>query len=140
MNLFKKATGAALALAISVSAFTGISASGADNGSLVVAGGWYETAYAEWSNETNEANAKVEYKSVDETSYTVVDEELVRSLDNGNGRVDIPGLAAGNYNIRITTGSGEVLESVVKVTAYDRSGYAHFNNSGVGAYNDDNTC
>lgn len=108
---------------------------------LTLAQGWYETIYAEWSNDADAANAKVEYKASSDSAYTTVDSELVRATTNGGGRVDIPGLAAGDYDIRITTSAGEVLtQSGISVSAYDRSGYAHFNYSeGVGAYNNDGT-
>ncbi len=138
MKGFKKLTGGLLSVTMLMSAFSGIYVNAAES-DIVIAKGWYESCYAEWSNENDEANAKVEYKNVNDSVYTLVDEELVRNAENGNGRVDIVGLTPGNYNIKITTSSGTVLEDIVKVVAYDRSGYAHFNNEGVGAYNDDGT-
>lgn len=137
MTKFKKFMATIVSATMFATVFSGISVSAAS--SFVSVGGWYETAYAQWTNETNEANAKVEYKISGTDEYQLADEELVRQLDNGDGRVDIPGLSPNYYDLKITTGSGDVLNQTVKVVSYDRSGYAHFNNSGVGAYNDDGT-
>lgn len=99
-----------------------------------------EGLYAIWSNDSNGENAQIYYKKSDDKDYISVDEELVRG--NGNeGRVDIVGLSKGNYDIKIVTSAGtQLLRNNIPVSAYDRSGYAHFNNDeGVGAYNDDGT-
>ena len=84
----------------------------------------------------------MEYKLHDGVSaYTEADGELIRAT-SGGARADILGLRGGaSYDFKITTGDGAVLTVTnVPVSAYDRSGYAHFNYSeGVGAYNDDGT-
>ena len=98
-----------------------------------------ESITAIW-NESNPAGAKAEYTLHGQSAWKAVDGMLIRK-DGQNARVDILGLAAGVYDVRITTsgGASKLLENV-KVTAYDRSGYAHFNyNKGVGAYKDDGT-
>ncbi len=102
-------------------------------------GGWFETLYAQW-NDTNVAAAVVEYKKTEDTSYLKVDSELVRDY-SGKGRVDIPGLSAGNYDIKITAGNGTVYSKEnIMVKAHDRSGYAHKDYAqGVGAYKNDGT-
>ena len=89
------------------------------------------------------AATTVQYKKATNGNWMSVDKELVRALDANTARVDILGLAAGEYNVKI--GSTE-LPAPVTVNAYDRSGYAHFNRTssepaytGVGAYNDDGT-
>lgn len=137
MKILKRLTSIVLTAGFFASVFSGINVAAAS--SLISVGGWYETAYAEWSGESNESAAKAEYRITGTEAYTEVDEELVRSLDNGNGRVDIPGLEPNYYDLRITAGDGTVFNEQVKVVAYDRSGFAHYNNSGVGAYNDDGT-
>ncbi len=138
MKIFKKLTAGLLAAALIVAGIS-FNSMAADS-QLTGFGGWYETAYATWSNETNIAEAKVEYKKTDETDYTAVDSELIRQYGS-DARVDILGIARGNYDIKITTGSGEVLTAEnVFVGSEDRSGYAHFNYStGVGAYKNDGT-
>jgi len=63
------------------------------------------------------------------------------------GRADVVGLkAAGGYELKVVPvvgGSEDQSKastvSNLTVMAYDRSGFAHHNNSGVGAYNDDGT-
>ncbi len=94
-------------------------------------------------NFSGSANTTVQYKNVSDSDWITVDKELVRAIDSSTARVDILGLAAGEYNVKI----GETpLPAPVTVNKYDRSGYAHFNRrtsdtsySGVGAYNDDGT-
>lgn len=107
---------------------------------LTSCAGWYESLYATWSNDSTPKNASVYYKKSTDTEYTKVDNELIRSKDNG-GIVDIVGLSKGNYDIKIVTSTGtEIKRKQIPVDSYDRSGYAHFNyTSGVGAYNDDGT-
>lgn len=139
-----KRMGAALT-AISLTAgsagFMGINAFGAE----LAAAGWYNTIYAEW-NETNakSSNVKVEYKLAGESEYKALTgddaEYLIRQTDENKARVDIPGLKAGTYDIRITTSDSKTLTAQAKAVDEDRSGYAHFKcTTGVGAYKDDGT-
>lgn len=100
-----------------------------------------EKAAFEWVD-SNPEGAKVEYKLTSESTYTLVDEELVRATDESTARVDIVGLKGGaEYDFKITTSANDELTvSGMRVNSYDRSGYAHFNyDKGVGAYNDDGT-
>ena len=114
--------------------------------SFSTVGGWYETLYAEWSDSNPDSSAvSVGYKLSSASSYTYLSGNdltyLVRKDSSSLGRVDIPGLKAGTYDLRVTSSSGTVYEKTgISVYAHDRSGYAHFNNTtGVGAYNDDGT-
>ncbi len=80
----------------------------------------------------------VSYKSNDASSYTAIDNELIRI--NDNVVVDAVGLKAGTYSVKIEANNETLTLSNITVTKDDRSGYAHFNNSnGVGAYNNDGT-
>ena len=100
-----------------------------------------ESVAIEW-DENNISAVKVEYKLVSESAYKTVDKELIRQIDEDTARVDILGLKGGaTYDFKITTSAKKTLEeNGVTVSAYDRSGYAHFNyKQGVGAYNDDGT-
>ncbi len=101
--------------------------------------GYTEGIYAVFA-ETNAANANVQY-SLDGTTFKAVDKELIRQQDASNARVDIVGLAAGNYTIKITNSANKSKTiSNIAVTEEDRSGYAHFGaTEGVGAYNNDGT-
>lgn len=107
---------------------------------ITTQGVYAEGAYGEWED-ANASEAKVAYKLSTDSSYTEIDTELVRQKNSTTARFDVLGLKAGIYDFKITTSSKEELSmSNITITAYDRSGYAHFNaSSGVGAYNDDGT-
>ncbi len=108
---------------------------------LVEVKGLSETAYVVWKD-TKATYARAYYKKTDATNYTLVDSELIRDIGGGQARVDILGLSAGTYDIKIAVGSAgqEFVCENITVNSYDRSGYAHFGyTKGVGAYNDDGT-
>lgn len=105
--------------------------------------GGSECAAVEWED-SSASSAKVYYKlsSAADSSYIQIDSQLIRQTDSSTARADIVGLKGGQtYDIKIASGdSVTAIVSSVEVSAYDRSGYAHFNyTSGVGAYNDDGT-
>lgn len=112
-----------------------------------ISAGWNETLYAEWADSNPDSpNVSVGYKLSTDTDYTYLAGDdltyLVREAStSGYGRVDIPGLKAGRYDIIITASDGTVhTRNGIQVYEYDRSGYAHFNyDEGVGAYNNDGT-
>lgn len=114
------------------------------NGVIITeAKGWLETVYAKWKPIAGADGYHVYVKGGQYADYSKVDAELIR-LYNGYVRVDIPGLKAGTYSLKIVavkvgkeTESGEV--TGLKVLNYLREGFAHKNYSGVGAYNDDGT-
>lgn len=104
-----------------------------------------EAAAFEWK-EANPSAAKVAYKlsGTGDNAYTQVDAALIRESEEESSvaRVDVVGLKGNaKYDFKITTSSGaEIKIESMSISAYDRSGYAHFNyTSGVGAYNDDGT-
>ena len=110
--------------------------------------GLNEGAYVEWNKVNNATNYAIYLKGMDYTDYTKVDDKIVyiQQTSTNEYRADLMGLKAGTYNIEIVPiiGSAENRSAStickVSVAAYDRSGYAHFNNTeGVGAYNDDGT-
>ncbi len=101
----------------------------------------FEAAAFEWTD-TNADAATVEYKLTGENTYATLDSELIRNSDNSTVRADVIGLKGGEeYDFKITTSAGDEIEvPSMQISAYDRSGYAHFNyTDGVGAYNDDGT-
>lgn len=104
-----------------------------------MADGGLETLYAEWADE-NPKGAKVEYKKSSASSYSQADNELIRKYGS-TARVDIVGLSAGSYDLKVTTSKGATLtKENINVKRYDRSGYAHFNyTEGIGGYKDDGT-
>lgn len=110
-------------------------------------GGYDEGAYLEFNKLSGVSDYKVSYKSESgAASFTQIDSELVREISANKIRADVVGLKAGNYTLKIEAG-GRIVTQNVTVTAYDRSGYAHFDASagnnvyadGVGGYKHDGT-
>lgn len=104
-----------------------------------------EAFYVEFeknSNETYEAY----YKNKNDLEYTKVAPQLIR-VSNDDVRVDVVGLSAGTYSLKLNVGGQFLCELTdIKVKADDRSGYAHHGRdsenpayTGVGAYKDDGT-
>lgn len=93
----------------------------------------------------SDVDYSVYYKLSSASSYTKVDDGLIRVVDTASDtvRCDILGLAKGKYDVKIVDKDGNLADEVitnVEVTENDRSGYAHFGyTTGVGAYNDDGT-
>lgn len=111
-------------------------------------GGYEEGAYLEFpalngKNQADDYSVFYKLKSAAISTYKQIDKQLVR-IKNGVVRADIVGLKAGEYTIKAVADSKQV-ERDVTVTAYDRSGYAHFKidgsdfSGGVGGYNNDGT-
>lgn len=76
------------------------------------------------------------YRLKNTNSYTTIDEQLIQGTS-----ATIVGLSAGEYDVQLLPVIGDVAKKefaatgTASVTAYDRSGYAHFGASeGVGAY------
>ena len=110
--------------------------------SITEARGWLESVYAKWEPLEGASTYRVYIKGGKYSDYTRIDRELVRNYGS-YGRADMVGLPAGVYSMKVVPVIGgtedESLASEARemaVKAYDRSGFAHFNNSGVGAYND----
>ena len=110
--------------------------------------GWFETAYAVWPSIDGATtyNAYIAVAGSGSNSWIKVDDALVRKIDSAY-RVDVVGLKAGTYQIKVVpTINGKeqqnsaITTDTITVMAYDRSGYAHYNDTeGVGAYNNDGT-
>ena len=116
------------------------------NASLTITsqGGWFESAYVEFTPDGS-AYYNV-YYSTNQSSWTKIDDQLVRKYGPSNGRADVLGISAGTYYIKVAsvnangTEVGSVVSNALTVKAHDRSGFAHFNNANnVGAYKDDGT-
>ena len=101
---------------------------------ITLCGGWFESAYAEWDSSAVGSDVTVSYAEKGSSSFVQADSELIR----GN-RVDIPGLKGDTeYTVKISGSAGSA-EFTAKTMSYDRTGYAHYDFSGIGAYNDDGT-
>ncbi len=109
---------------------------------ILEAKGWQESAYLKWEALDGAAsyNVYVDGKKIDA--------QLIRKYTNYY-RADALGLKAGTYSMKVVpvNAAGEEVEasantaSDLTVKSYDRAGFAHFNydQSGVGAYNNDGT-
>lgn len=113
--------------------------------SIKQASGWFESAYLTWEHYSGADMYNVYIKGTSETTWTQLDEELIRNYGY-YGRADMVGLKAGNYQFKIeATADGNVISgsestsSTVSVKAYDRAGFAHLDGEAVGAYNNDGT-
>lgn len=108
--------------------------------------GWQESAYAKWSLISSAKTYNVYVKGGQYADYTKVDEQLVRNYGS-YGRVDVVGLKAGNYSLKVVAVGADGKEMAahgiadnLKVVNYDRQGFAHKGvRDGVGAYNNDGT-
>ena len=107
--------------------------------------GWQESAYVKWELFSGATSYMVYIKGGQYSDWTKLDDPLVRNYGT-YGRADAVGLvAASNYELKVVPVLGDAAEgseanantaSAISVRNYDRAGYAHFNNSGVGAYDD----
>ena len=108
--------------------------------------GWQESAYAKWTLLSDAKSYNVYVKGAQYADYTKVDQQLVRNYGS-YGRVDVVGLKAGNYSLKVVAVDANGAETSaygvadnLKVVNYDRQGFAHKGiNDGVGAYNNDGT-
>ena len=107
--------------------------------------GWFESAFTTWNLIEGADNYHVYYKEAS-GEYIQLDNQLIRNYGT-YGRADVLGIKAGNYQFKVVPVdaqgaemASQVAESAtVAVKAHDRSGFAHLNYSGVGAYKDDGT-
>lgn len=107
---------------------------------ITEAGGWLETAYCKWGLLDGATSYRVYIKGGIYPEYYPLDRELVRNYGT-YGRADMPGLPAGVYSMKIlpVIGGSEQPEQAAEVTnivvrSHDRSGFAHLNYDGIGAY------
>ncbi len=89
------------------------------------------------------ASYEIGYKKSGMADYIFADERNLVKLSLKND-YEISGLSAGKYDIcvrkTLDNKSTSKIFKDINVSAYDRSGYAHFNNNtGIGAYNNDGT-
>ncbi len=113
---------------------------------ITEAKGWNESAYVEWKLYEGATSYNVYVKGGNNATYTKLDKELVRNYGT-YGRADAIGLKAGvGYAMKVVPVIGGAEDESkaseatnLTVAAYDRAGFAHHNNTGVGAYNDDGT-
>ena len=108
-------------------------------------GGWLESCWMEFTGISEYSKYNGYVSANGGSSWTQLDGQLLRSYGS-YGRVEAMGLAAGNYMLKVVpvvndaeVAAAAVISSSLEVRNFDRSGFAHFNYSGVGAYNDNGT-
>lgn len=109
--------------------------------SLGDAGGWFESAYVEWSD--SGADSYNVYYSGAGKSDVKIDAELIRKYGS-KVRADVLGLKAGDYTLKVVPvkGGAEQASATTKtlsVKAHDRAGFAFSGGRVPGAYNADGT-
>lgn len=113
---------------------------------ITEAKGWNESVYAKWDILSGASSYNVYVKGGAYADYTKIDDQLVRNYGT-YGRADMVGLKAGTgYALKVVpviSGSEDASKASfaenLEVKNYNRAGFAHLNNAGVGAYNDDGT-
>ena len=107
-------------------------------------GGWFESAYVEFTPDGSSYYNV--YYSTNQSSWTKIDDQLVRKYSSSKGRADVVGIAAGTYYIKVAsvnsngTETSNTISSALNVKAHNRDGFAHLNwSKGVGAYKNDGT-
>ena len=120
------------------------------NLSFIKAGGWLESAYAEWALIDGANGYRAYVATAYSSSWIMIDNALVRQYKDEQGnsywRVDAVGLAAGSYQLRVVpvvdgveNNSLTLTTDPLTVAAHDRSGYAFVNGTSSGAYNENGT-
>ena len=91
--------------------------------------GWLESAWVEWSPSSTSGVSyyRVSY-SKDGSSFTTIDDELVRMYKDGHWRADIVGISAGAYTIKVEAynSANEAIASETAsatVESHDRTGF-----------------
>ena len=125
------------------------------------------TLYAKWTQKATPGNIISESAAYNEGAYIVFEASSAKAASNSTvsysqdgvnwsdpinsnliryddtsktARADILGLKAGSYLVKVNNTDKESITATLNVSADDRSGYAHHNNSdGVGAYKNDGT-
>ena len=111
---------------------------------ITSSGGWFESAYVEFSTDGS-AYYNV-YYSTNKSTWTKIDDQLVRKYGSNKGRADVLGITAGTYYIKVASvasngkESSNIVSGALSVKAHDRGGFAHLNwSKGIGAYHNNGT-
>jgi len=106
---------------------------------ITASGGWFESAYVEFTPDGSSYYNV--YYSTNKSSWTKIDDQLVRKYSSSKGRADVLGITAGTYYIKVAsvnssgTETSNTVSGALTVKAHDRAGFAHLNwSKGIGAY------
>ena len=116
---------------------------------IAQAGGWYESAFVEWTPYEYATGYTVVVKNLATEKSSTLDNQLIRSYGT-YFRADALGLEPGNYQMGVfaevscepesACAIAPIYTDTLRVKAHDRSGFAHFGYpQGVGAYKNDGT-
>ena len=112
---------------------------------IIESSGWLETLYVKWEKLAGAARYNVYYKGGAVSDWIKIDDPLIREYGT-YFRADIPGLAAGSYQVKVNyendagaEGENPAAASGIAVTAHDRSGFAFKDGAVPGAYKMDGT-
>jgi pectate lyase len=113
------------------------------NAAIIESVGWLETFYIKWNKETCAAKYNVYYRATGSSTWTKIDDQLVREY-NDHFRADVLGLKAGTYEARVVLVNGGVegtsmTATNIQVTAHERTGFAFMDGVVPGAYKADGT-
>ena len=107
-------------------------------------GGWFESAYVEFTPDGSSYYNV--YYSTNKSTWTKIDDQLVRKYGSNKGRADVLGITAGTYYIKVASvasngkESSNTVSGALSVKAHDRGGFAHLNwSKGIGAYQNNGT-
>ena len=111
---------------------------------ITSSGGWFESAYVEFTPDGSSYYNV--YYSTNKSTWTKVDDQLVRKYSSSKGRADVLGISAGTYYIKVASvasngkESSNTVSGALTVKAHDRAGFAHLNwSKGIGAYTNSGT-
>lgn len=116
---------------------------------IAQAGGWYESAFVEWTPYEYATGYTVVVKNLATEKSSTLDNQLIRSYGT-YFRADALGLEPGDYQMGVfaevscepesACAIAPIYTETLRVKAHDRSGFAHFGYpQGVGAYKNDGT-
>ena len=133
----------ALAMLISLISVMAVSSFAATSG-ITAFGGWFETAYVEWSPISGAEGYNVYVAAAGSSDWKPLDDMLIRNYGS-YWRADAVGLKAGSYQMKVVPVvnkaevDGALISSSITVIAHDRSGFAFVNGTSSGAYNENGT-
>lgn len=133
----------AVAMLISLISVMAVSSFAATSG-ITAYGGWFETAYVEWSPISGAEGYNVYVATAGSSDWKAIDDMLIRNYGS-YWRADAVGLKAGSYQMKVVPVAnkvelgGALTTSDITVIAHDRSGFAFVNGTSSGAYNEDGT-
>ena len=133
----------AITMLVSLISVMAVSSFAATSG-ITAFGGWFESAYVEWSSIDGADGYNVYVAAAGSSDWKPLDDMLIRNYGS-YWRADAVGLKAGSYQMKVVPVvnkaevDGALISSSITVIAHDRSGFAFVNGTSSGAYNENGT-